>query len=220
MATTAVLALKPFATMARIASPFTGSGSSSSKLFFLHTAKIDASGDQRGMLNIKNKHSHVVLLHAGETMPGENGSFSYDASASGSKAPSSITGDYKIINKGSLRIGVISAKAEDNNVIQKIETLSTRLKKEKNCHIVVCLSQLGYQNKNAADDLSLAKKSTHLDLIVGGHQKNFHALPVIALNANKGEVVIQSASNDLSAFGIVNFDFDGQGQKKSIGFTA
>ena len=220
MATTAVLALKPFATMARIVSPFNGSGSSSANLFFLHTGKMDLSGNHQDVLNIKNKHSNVVLLHTGKTMPGENSSFSYDASAAGTKAPSAITGDYKIIKKGSLRIGVISAKPEENDVIQKVETLSTYLKKEKNCHIVLCLSQLGYQNKNTPDDLLLAKRSTHLDLIIGGHQKNFPALPVIALNATQGEVVIHSASSDLSALGIINFGFDGQGQKKSIGFTA
>jgi hypothetical protein len=219
MATTAVLALKPFATMARIASPFIESGTSSTKLFFLHTSNMHLSNDHRDMLNIKNKHSHVILLHAGENMPGENRSFSYDASTPGNKDRSAITGEYKIIRKGALRIGIISAKPEENNVIQKTETLSAYLKKEKNCHIVLCLSQLGYQNKNAPDDLLLAKKSTHLDLIIGGHQKNFHALPVIALNAAQGEVVIHSASGDPSAFGIINFDFDGKDQKKSIGFT-
>ena len=219
MATTAVLALKPFATMARITSPF-AVGSSSEKLFFLHTGKMNSSNNHRDILHIKNKHSNVVLLHAGKDMPHENSSFSYDASSSGTNASSSITGDYKIIKKGALRIGVIDARPEEHNIVQKVETLSAYLKKEKNCHIVLCLSQLGYQNKNTADDLELAKSTTHLDMVIGGHQKNFHALPVVALNAAQGEVIIHSASSDLSSLGIINFDFDGEGQKRSISFTA
>ena len=220
MATTALLALKPFETIARIASPVTGLGSSSAKLFFLYTGKMNSSNGHGNILDIKNKHSNVVILHAGENIPGENCSVSYDASFAGIQHPSAITGDYKIINKGAIKIGIISAKPNEDNVIQKMATLSTYLKKEKNCHVVVCLSQLGYKNNNAPDDLLLAKRSTHLDLIIGGHQKNFPAQPIIALNADHSEVVIHSASGNSSACGIINFNFDWQGQKKFVGFTA
>lgn len=220
MATTAMLAVKPFETMARITAPFTGLGSSQAKLLFLHTTGLNPSPDLWAVPALTGSHSHVIHLHAGKEMPGKNNPFPFDASASATVEPAAITSDYKIIKKGYLRIGIITAKPGEQDVIQKTATLSAFLKKVKNCHMVVCLSQLGYQHQNAADDLTLAKKSTHIDVIIGGHKDNFHAHPVIALNQTDKEVIIHSAPGDPAACGILNFDFDGYGQKRSIGFTA
>lgn len=222
MATTAVLALKPFTSIARAASTFTGPGGSNSQLVFLHTANINPSGDYqviRFIKEIKNNNANAILLKAGQDEQEETGRLTYDVSINGGNDLSAITGDYKIINKGNLRAGIISAKPGESDIIEKINTLSTYLKKEKNCTIVVCLSRLGYKNKNAPDDITMAKKSTHLDIIIGGHAKNFQTHPVIALNSNKGEVIIHSASGDPFACGIIKIDFDGQGRKKHIGFT-
>jgi hypothetical protein len=222
MATTAVLALKPFTSIARIASPFTGPGSSNSQLVFLHTANMNPSLDYqviKFIKEIKNNNANAILLKAGQDAQEETGRLTYDVSIHGSDDLSAITGDYKIVNKGNLRTGIISAKPGESDIIEKINTLSARLKKEKNCNIVVCLSSLGYKNKNAPDDLTLAKKSTHLDLIIGGHAKNFHAHPVLALNSNQEEVIIHSASGDPFGCGIIGIDFNGQGQKKHISFT-
>jgi 5'-nucleotidase len=97
-----------------------------------------------------------------------------------------------------------------------MNTLSAYLKKEKNCAVVVCLSQLGYKNKNMPDDIMLAERSTHLDIIIGGHADNFHSHPIIALNSKNGEVIIHSAAGDVTAFGKIEIDFDGQGRKKSV----
>jgi hypothetical protein len=222
MATTAVLALKPFTSIARIASPFTGPAGSNSQLVFLHTANMNPSGSYqviKFIKEIKNNNANAILLKAGQDEQEETGRLTYDVSINGGNDLSAITGDYKIINKGSLRTGIISAKPGESDIIEKINTLSTYLKKEKKCNIVVCLSSLGYKNKNTPDDLTLAEKSTHLDLIIGGHAKNFHAHPVIVLNSKKEEVIIHSASGDPVACGIVKIDFNGQGGKRHIGFT-
>jgi len=222
MATTAVLALKPFTSIARVASVFTGPGGSNSQLVFLHTAHINPSGDYgviKFIKEIKNKNANAILVKAGQDEPEETGRLTYDVSINGGNDISAITGDYKIINKGNLRTGIISANPGESNIVEKINTLSTYLKKEKNCTIVVCLSGLGYKNKNAPDDITIANKSTHLDIIIGGHANNFHTLPVIALNNNNGEVIIHSASGDPLACGIIKIDFNGQGRKKHIGFT-
>ena len=223
MATTAVLALKPFNSIASASSFFTGPGGSKSQLVFLHTANTDHSLDYKVIQHIKklkNNNANAILLKAGQNEQDETGQLTYDASVHGGNDHSAITGDYKIINKGNLRTGIISAKPGESGMIEKINSLSALLKKEKNCNIVVCLSSLGYKNKNAPDDLTLAEKSTHLDMIIGGHAKNFHKHPVIALNSKKEEVIIHSASGNPTAFGVINFEFDGQGQKKLIGFTA
>ena len=222
MATTAVLALKPFTSIARAASTFTGLGDSNSQLVFLHTANMNHSGDYQ-VINyikeIKNKNANAILLKAGQDYQEETGRLTYDVSMNGANDSSSITGDYKIINKGGLRTGIISAKPGERDIIEKINTLSAYLKKEKNCTIVVCLSQLGYENKNAPDDISIAEKSTHLDIIIGGHATNFQTHPIIVLNRNNGEVIIHSASGDSLACGLIKIKFDGQGRKKHIGFT-
>ena len=222
MATTAVLALKPFTSIASAASFFTGPDGSNSQLVFLHTSNVNPSVDYR-VINfikeIKNKNANAILLKAGQDEPEETGRLTYDVSMNGGNDLSAITGDYKIINKGNLRTGIISAKPGESDIIEKVNTLSTYLKKEKDCTVVVCLSSLGYKNKNAPDDITMAKKSRHLDIIIGGHAKNFQTNPIIALNSKNEEVIIHSASGDLFACGIIKIDFDGQGRKKHIGFT-
>ena len=223
MATTAVLALKPFDSIARIASTFTGIGSPNSQLVFLHTAHMNHSGDYQviNYINqVKNNNANAILLKAGQDKQEETGQLTYDVSMNGDTSLSAITDDYKIINRAGVRTGIISAKPGETGIIEKINTLSAWLKKEKNCSVVVCLSGLGYKNKNAPDDITIAKKSTHLDIIIGGHATNFQTHPIIALNSNNGEVIIHCASGDPLACGIIKIDFDGQGRKKLIGFTA
>ena len=221
LATTAMFALKPLTSIGSTISQFTGFNSYG-KLTFLHTANPGNSSYKKVIKyiqDIKNKNTNAILLNAGQGIQEETGSLIYDASINGSKDLSAITGEYKIITKGNTRTGIISARPEERNIIQKIKTLSTWLKKEKNCTIVVCLSQLGYKNKNTPDDITLAKESTHLDIIVGGHAENFHMQPIVALNSNNAEVIIHSASGNSFDFGKIEIDFDWQGRKSHISFA-
>ncbi len=222
LATTAVLALKPFNAIARATSPFTWLSGNNGKLVFLHTVNLNPTSDYKTIQyikDIKNQTGNAILLKAGEDEQFEAGQLTYDVSVNGDYDLSVITGDYKIIKKGTIRTGIINARPGDSDVIQKINKLSACLKKEKNCSVVVCLSLLGYKNKNAPDDITLAKKSTDLDIIIAGHAKNFHMHPVIALNSNNGEVIIHSAAGDTTGFGKIEIDFDGRGQKMHISFT-
>jgi hypothetical protein len=222
MATTAVLALKPFNSIAGASSFFTGTGGNDSQLVYLHTANMNHSFDYKVIRNInklKNNNAHAILLKAGQQEQEEMGQLIYDVAVQGSNDDSAITGDYKIINKGKIRTGIISAKPGESNIIEKINSLSARLKKEKNCNMVVCLSSLGYKSKNTPDDLTLADQSTNLDMIIGGHAKNFHKHPVIALNSKKEEVIIHSAAGNPFACGIIKIDFDRQGRKKLTSFS-
>ena len=218
LATTAMFALKPLTSIGSTISQFTGFNGSYSKLAFLHTANINSNSDKviKYIQDVKNKNKNAILLNAGQGIQDETGSLIYDASINGSNDLSAITGEYKIITKGNTRTGIISARPEENNIIQKIKSLSAWLKKEKNCTIVVCLSQLGYKNKNTPDDITLAKQSTHLDIIVGGHAENFYMQPIVALNSNNAEVIIHSASGNSFDFGKIEIDFDWQGRKNHI----
>lgn len=221
LAATAMLALKPFSAFARAASSFNGFSGNCGKLVFLHTANLNHYSDYRAIQYIKDiqqNNTNAILLKAAQTKQHETGRLTYDTCLNGNNDLSATTGDYKIITKGNIKTGLISAKPEDADVIQKINTLSAYLKKEKNCSVVVCLSQLGYRNKKAPDDITLANQSTHLDIIIGGHADNFHSHPIIAVNSNNGEVIIHSAAGDPAAFGKIEIDFDEKGRKKHISF--
>ena len=221
LATTAVFALKPLTSIGSTISQFAGFNSSG-KLAFLHTANMNNSSYSKAIKyiqSIKANNTSTILLHAGQSINEEQGSLTFDASINGNNDLSAIVGEYKIITKGNTRTGIISAKAGESNIVQKIKTLSAWLKEEKRCTIVVCLSQLGYINKNAADDVKLAKASTHLDIIVGGHTDNFHQHPIVVLNSNNAEVIIHSASGNSLDVGKIEIDFDWQGRKNQISFA-
>jgi len=221
LATTAMFALKPFTSIGGAISQFTGFNSYG-KLSFLHIANLGNSSYKKVIKyiqDVKNNNINTILLNAGQDVQDEQGSLTFDASINGSHDLSAITGEYKIITKGNTRTGIISARTGESNIIQKIKTLSTWLKKEKNCTIVVCLSQLGYKNKNTPDDITLAKESTHLDIILGGHAENFHMQPIVALNSNNAEVIIHSAAGNAMALGKIEIDFDELGRKNHISFA-
>ncbi len=209
MATAAVLALKPFSSLANT-STYSGLSSHSNKLVFIHTTCSQAEEYKviRYMSSFKTENKNAILLNAGQNLQNPTEEPASDVSE--------INSDYKIITKGTIRTGVINANPGEENIYDKINSLSALLKNEKNCAVVVCVSQLGYKNDNKPDDLTLAKKSANLDIIIGGHPDNFHNLPVIALNNVHSEVIIHSASGNDKGCGVIDIDFDGEKRKKSI----
>jgi hypothetical protein len=221
LATTAIVALKPLNAIAGVSSPLTTLTSSSGKLVYLHTAVNTPAMNQHTIQcisEIRKKHSGTILLNAGKDTEVESGRISFDASIKGSVHHSAINGDYKIIAKGNIKTGIISAKPGDDNIVETVNTLSAYLKNVKNCSVVVCLSQLGYKNKSSLDDATLAKKSTHLDFIISGHEENFHTSPVVALNNSNAEVIIHAAAGSAKSLGKIEVEFDEAGLKKSIKF--
>src|SRR6185436_14361568 len=176
LATTAMIALKPLTSIGSTLTQFAGFSARSGQLALLHTRNLNNSDYKviSYIRDIKNNNRNAILLNAGQALQDKTDSLVYDASIDGCNDLSAITGEYKIITKENVRTGIISARPEETNSIQKIKTLSAWLKTEKNCKMVVCLSQLDYKNENAPDDITLARESTHLDIIVGGHAENFH----------------------------------------------
>lgn len=210
MAATAVLAIKPFNAIGKATSPFTGFSGNSHHLVFLHTAGNHSKAIPY-INDIKKNSSNTIILPAGKTTEDDTGKLPHDIPVN--------SGDYTIIYKGGIKTGVVRAGANDPDVINRINTISTHLKKERNCELVVCLSQLGYKNKNKIDDTSLASSSTHLDIIIGGHSDNYHSHPVIALNHNKEEVIIHSAAGNHKAVGKIEIGFDEKGRKRQVGIN-
>ncbi len=93
--------------------------------------------------------------------------------------------------------------------------IERQLKEEEQCDLVICLSHLGYQyrNENRPQDLQLAKRTKHTDLIIGGHTHTFLDKPVVVKNAVDQDILV----NQVGCFGInlgrIDFYFGADGAK-------
>jgi len=219
MATAALLTAKPFTTIANSLGPLTGISINKNSLVLAHTGNAMHLAPEQTLQHINKlkNNSNLMLLHAGSNAPASTKESLYDASMHTGESFSVSAGDYKIIYKNDIKTGIITA--DKSASAEGINALAVYLKKEKNCHLVVCLSQLGYQSKKGLDDLSLAAASTHLDIIIGGHADNFCTRPVIAQNKNKEEVIINHAATSGLALRKIEIGFDKRGKKGQVAFT-
>ena len=112
---------------------------------------------------------------------------------------------FKIFKKGGLKIGVFGIGIELNGLVPRLaygdtiyndpieiaNNTAAQMKKEK-CDLVICLSHLGfeYQDDQIASDKKLARNSSDIDIILGGHTHTFLEKPVIEKNKAKKNVLI------------------------------
>ena len=220
LAATAFIAAKPLESVANVLTPMTGFHLNNNKVILMHTGDLLGTDHQSTLKHIANQRSRIgnlLVLHAGK--PGRHGTGTikgFDASIPSPDHILKSVADYKIIYKGNIKIGIISASSGEQDPVKRVNNISTWLKNEKNCHLVVCLSQLGYQSKDNIDDISLAQNSVNLDIIIGGDEKNFCKRPVIMTNKLKQEVIINHAANHELALRKIEIEFDGGGKKKNI----
>ncbi len=137
---------------------------------------------------------------------------------------------YKIFKKGKLKIGVTGVGIEmsglipDNlfgntkylDPIQNVNATAAKLKKEKGCDMIICLSHLGYQykdNKNKVSDEVLAKETSNIDLIIGGHTHTFLDAPVLYKNKSGSDVLVNQVGWAGIILGRLDFDFSVQKKK-------
>jgi len=217
MATAALLTAKPFKLIANTLSPVTGFRINNN-LVLAHTGNAGGSQAMQHIAKLKNSCNNLILFHAGDNTTAYAGLPVYDASMHTGASCSIVADDYKIIYKGDIKTGVITADDQSASA-ERINALATWLKKEKKCHLVVCLSQLGYRSTTGLNDLELAASSTHLDVIIGGHADNFCTRPVIARNKNKEEVIINHAATNGLALRKIEIGFDNRGKKSQVSLT-
>lgn len=114
--------------------------------------------------------------------------------------------NYKIFDKGDLKIGVFGLGIQLKGLVPKHWYLETQyldpiqkgnetaslLKNELNCDYVICLSHLGYKYRESdrLSDIDLAKSSKDIDLILGGHTHTFMRRPDVQANAVGKEINI------------------------------
>ncbi len=140
------------------------------------------------------------------------------------------TKKYKTYNKSGIKIGVFGLGIELEGLVSKdlyketkylspveiADDITSKLKNEENCDLIICLSHLGYKYDNAPNkicDLTLAKQTKDIDLIIGGHTHTFMNQPKVVKNKTDKDVLI----NQVGCFGLflgkVDFFFDQKNNK-------
>jgi hypothetical protein len=216
-ATLALIAAKPFKSLANTSFASVGISLQDNKIALVHNANTKKYQQliSKKISQLNSNANNMILLETGKT----NNIYAFVSKdvAVQSELTTSLTNDsYKIIYKGDIKIAIVKASAGEKNTVQRINALSSYLKKEKNCHIVVCLSQLGFKNKVVLDDIKLAQQSSNLDVIIGSNPANFSAHSFVAQNNSKEEVIIQSAIDNGFALGNIEIEFDEKQNKKNI----
>jgi hypothetical protein len=217
MAALAAIATKPFKTFANSAFNTTGVSLNNNTIALVHNANTKKHQHVivKKITQIKNNTNNLVLLETGKPMAAYT-TINSDVAVQNELATTLTNDSYKIIYKGDIKVAIIKAAGGEKNTVQRINALSAYLKKDKNCHLVVCLSQLGFKNKVVLDDIKLAQQSTCLDVIIGSHTANFASNSFIAQNSKKEEVIIQSAIDNGFALGNIEIEFDSKQSKKNI----
>ena len=122
---------------------------------------------------------------------------------------------FVVIRKGNINTGIINASYGLGMNPAEIDELARSLKENKQCRLVICLSEMGFENKNSPDDQSFASSSEYIDIIIGNTSTPGH-LPSIVLNKNKQEVLINHCAHDAVAVGRIELRFDRQGNKNAM----
>jgi len=130
---------------------------------------------------------------------------------------------YKTFNKGGIKIGIFglgieleglvsSKNYEDIVYIDPIfmaEKMVAILKEKEQCDLVICLSHLGYSsNSGGMCDMKLAKNTSGIDVILGGHSHTLLETATRVRNLDEKEVVINQVGWAGIALGRIDFYID------------
>ena len=133
-----------------------------------------------------------------------------------------LVNKYKVYKKQGIKIGVFGLGIELNGLVNSslyLETkyydpveiakeMTTKLKKEKKCDLIICISHLGhsYQNEKISD-LKLGKLTSDIDLIIGGHTHTLLKKPEIIKNSKNEDVIINQVGSNGVFIGKIDFNF-------------
>lgn len=134
-----------------------------------------------------------------------------------------------VIKKGKLKIGITGCGVKLNGLVPDKLYVNTKyldpvkcvqeqvdiLKYEKKCHLIICLSHLGYKYDNAkVSDIVLAKQTTNIDLIIGGHTHTFLEKPDVQKNKDGKDVLINQVGWAGVQIGHLEYFFEKSFRKK------
>lgn len=121
---------------------------------------------------------------------------------------------YKIFTIDGVKIGVFGIGIELDGLVPKrlyketkwihpvevAQDMSRILKEDERCHLIICLSHLGYhyRDEQIPSDLMLASNTENIDLIIGGHTHTFLKKPTVFKNRKEQNMLV----NQVGAYGI------------------
>ena len=104
-----------------------------------------------------------------------------------------------------------------NNPVSISNTISSTLKHNHKCDLVICLSHLGYQyDTEKIDDIKLAQQTKNIDLIIGGHTHTFLDKPTTVSNSENKNVLINQVGWAGLVLGRIDFLFTKNKKEKAI----
>ncbi|MFW2136239.1 bifunctional metallophosphatase/5'-nucleotidase [Chryseobacterium sp. TY4] len=134
------------------------------------------------------------------------------------------TESYKIFDKKGIKVGIFGVGVELKGLVGKANYQETEyinpieiaqqysqfLRNEKKCDLVICLSHLGYDYEKEPErmsDLILAKKTSGIDLILGGHTHTFLPEPQVMNNSEGKKVLVNQVGWAGLLLGRIDFYF-------------
>ena len=136
---------------------------------------------------------------------------------------------YKIFKKGKIKVGVFGVGIEMAGLVSenlyagtkyldpvmKGNEIASKLKKDKDCDLVICLSHLGNSySGNKVSDKRLATETENIDLIIGGHTHTFLEAPIVYKNKNGEDVLVNQVGWGGINLGRLDFDLSKYSKKK------
>lgn len=139
---------------------------------------------------------------------------------------------YTVIRKGDIKVGIFGLGIQLRGLVpddaygntqyleptRMAQNTADRLRQREHCDLVICLSHLGYDyDSRKVSDKVLAKETSGIDLIIGGHTHTFLERPTIMKNKNGKEVIINQVGWAGLRLGRIDFVFD---HKKNASFSS
>jgi 5'-nucleotidase len=137
---------------------------------------------------------------------------------------------YHVIKSGKYKVGITGVGVGLDQLknaagitwyhpYERANAIATYLKKQLHCELVICLSHLGYmQPAGIPDNISFAKASEDIDLIISGHHDSINPEIMVSRNHKKQEVMISHGAPGGLLVKQVSFIFDKLGQKQQVSY--
>lgn len=141
-----------------------------------------------------------------------------------------LTHPYTVFQKNEVKVGVFGlgielaglvpsscyGETQYNDPISVANSIAKILKKDKKCDLVIALSHLGHFSRlNNMSDPILAKETSNIDLIIGGHTHTFLQEPEVHLNKEGNKVLINQVGWGGLALGRIDFFFEDSSSSNS-----
>ncbi len=142
---------------------------------------------------------------------------------------------YKVIEKGPVKIGIIGLGIQlqglvtplncegviYNDPVMEGDKTAKYLKEQVGCHLVIALSHLGYEYKNDfLSDIDVAKNTSGIDVILGGHTHTFLDIPTVVKNKVGKEVIINQTGWGGINLGRLDFTFSNNKKERQLVYNA